>query len=75
LTAVSELRTRLTLLRPAAPTRLLQRVLADAEDEITRTGQISARLHEQLRTALTDAHLDPALEASAGVVARLLTGE
>ncbi|MEU2866020.1 hypothetical protein ACIQWL_53275 [Streptomyces mirabilis] len=31
--------------------------LADVEDEITRTGQISARLYEQLRTALTDTPL------------------
>ncbi|MFD3504476.1 hypothetical protein [Streptomyces sp. NPDC058678] len=75
LSAVSELRTHLTLLRPAAQTQLLQTVLADAEDEITRTGQISARLHEQLRTALTEAPLGPALKASAGVVARLLAGD
>jgi hypothetical protein len=75
LNAVSELRIYLTLSRPGTHTQLLQKVLADAEDEITRTGQISARLYEQLRTALTDTPLGPALEASAGVVARLLAGE
>ncbi|MFF9803102.1 hypothetical protein ACF1G3_37635 [Streptomyces rochei] len=75
LSAVSELRTHLTLLRPAAHTQLLQTVLADAEDEITRTGRISAQLHEQLCTALTQAPLGPALKASAGAVARLLAGE
>ncbi|MFI6494579.1 hypothetical protein [Streptomyces sp. NPDC050564] len=75
LNAVSELRTYLALSRPGTHTQLLQTVLAEAEDEITRTGQISARLYEQLRTALTDTPLGAALEASAGVVARLLAGE
>ncbi|WP_405968979.1 hypothetical protein OG496_55180 [Streptomyces sp. NBC_00988] len=75
LNAVSELRNRLTLLRPAASTRLLQRVLADAEDELTRTGQLSARLHMRLRTMLADTSLNPELQAPAGVVARLLAGD
>lgn len=73
--AVSELRTHLTRVRAATHTQRLQRVLADAEEEITRTGHLSARLHQQLCTVLTDAPLDPALKASAGVVARLLEGE
>ncbi|MFD9463126.1 hypothetical protein [Streptomyces sp. NPDC060027] len=75
LSAVSELRTRLTLVRPDAQTRLLHRVLAQTEEELSRTGQISVGLYEQLRTVLTDAPLDPALADCAGVVARLLAGE
>ena len=73
--AVSELRTHLTRRTAATPIHRLQRLLAKAEEEITRTGHLSVRLHQQLCTMLTDAPLDPALKASAGIVARLLDGE
>ncbi|ANP52022.1 hypothetical protein J2Z21_008891 [Streptomyces griseochromogenes] len=72
LSAVSELRAVLTLIRPGSPAKLLQTLLADVEDQITRTGQISAGLCERLRTVLTETPLGSGLDVPASAVARLL---
>ncbi|MEU9992918.1 hypothetical protein AB0E10_40310 [Streptomyces sp. NPDC048045] len=72
LSAVSELRAILTRVRPGSPAKLLQTLLADAEDQITRTGQISTGLRERLCTMLAETPLGSELDVPAGAVARLL---
>lgn len=72
LCAVSELHTRLMREQASPHTDQLHQAVADAEEELIRTGRLSLHLLHQLRIALTDAPLDPALKASAQALAQLL---
>lgn len=72
LAAVRELRADLSRMRHSDETTELDAVLADTEEEITRTGTAGAGRLQRLREVLTDAGTVLTLFASAGTVAGLL---
>ncbi|GGJ20385.1 hypothetical protein [Streptomyces brasiliensis] len=72
LRAVRELRADLERVRPTEQTGALDAALAEAEDEITRTGQAGPTRRERLRELLTDSQSLLNVLASAGAVAGLL---
>lgn len=74
LAAVRELRTDLARVRDSERTRDLDAALADADDEITRTGAAGQGMRQRLRGLLTDAESVTALLTSAGALLSLLRG-
>jgi hypothetical protein len=72
LCAVSELHTRLMREQAAPHTHPLHQAVADAEEQLTRTGRLTPHLLHQLHTALTHTPLHPALRASAQALTQLL---
>ncbi|GAA3851172.1 hypothetical protein [Streptomyces sedi] len=72
LAALRELRADLTTVRASQQTAELDEALADAEDEITRTGSAGEGRLRRLRELLTDAASLTTVLTSAGAVTGLL---